>query len=71
MSSVVGRVATEGEATGDRGALLGVLAIGVLVLNFGKSHPTPEKRLLRQLLDLHMQVKLCLCRKERRTYCIQ
>lgn len=50
------RIGSEGEAIGDRPALLGILAMGVLILRFGREHPSPDKKLLRQLLDLHTQV---------------
>ena len=56
LANVTGRVSSEGETVGDRDALLGLLAMGVLVLRLGKNNPAIDKKLLRQLLDLHTQV---------------
>lgn len=52
-----GRVSEMTERIGDRGSLLGCMALGVLLFRLGKDHPTFDKKLLRQLLDLHTQVQ--------------
>ena len=52
---MLGRLANEAEAIGDRQSLLGLLAMGVLVLRLAKDHPAVDKKLLRQLLDMHIQ----------------
>ena len=54
-TAITGRLASQAEAIGDRHTLLGLLAMGVLVLRLARDHPAVDKKLLRQLLDLHTQ----------------
>lgn len=61
MTAITGRLTNEAEAIGDRHALLGLVAMGVLVLRLAKDHPAVDKKLLRQLLDLHTQAALWSC----------
>jgi len=56
VASVSGRISELAERIGDRDSLLGCVALGVLLFRLGKDHPTFDKKLLRQLLDLHSQV---------------
>ena len=51
-----GRISEMTERIGDRESLLGCVALGVLLFRLGKDHPTFDKKLLRQLLELHTQV---------------
>ena len=60
-TAITGRLADEAEAIGDRHALLGLLAMGVLILRLAKDHPAVDKKLLRQLLDLHTQAGCLIC----------
>jgi hypothetical protein len=58
VSSATGRISELEERIGDRESLLGCLAMGVLLFRLGKDHPSFDKKLLRQLLDLHSQVHI-------------
>ena len=59
-------MAAGAEKPGDRDSLLGVLALGALVFRCSEEQGAFDKKLLRQLLDLHQQV----CWPSiRQTYC--
>lgn len=55
-----GRIADHAELIGDRDSLVGILAASVLVFRLGRDDPSFDKKLLRQLLDLHIQASSCL-----------
>ncbi len=50
------RIANGSDLPGDRDSLLGIVAMGALVFRLGSEQGAFDKRLLRQLLDLHQQV---------------
>ena len=50
------KMAASADKPGDGDSLVGVLALGVLVFRCGEEQGAFDKKLLRQLLDLHQQV---------------
>ena len=56
LAAVTSKMAASADKPGDRDSLLGVLALGALVFRCGEEQGAFDKKLLRQLLDLHQQV---------------
>lgn len=57
------RVATGEERWGDSDRLVGLVALGALIFRLGEQQGAFDKKLLRQLLDLHQQVAAFPARK--------
>lgn len=56
LAAVTAKIADGSDLPGDRDSLLGIVAMGALVFRLGEEQGAFDKRLLRQLLDLHQQV---------------
>jgi hypothetical protein len=54
------RLAAGGERAGDRGGLVGLLALGVVYARLTTDEAPPDRRLVRQLLELHEQARRVL-----------
>ncbi len=51
------RLAAGGERAGDRGGLVGLLALGAVYARLTTDEAPPDRRLVRQLLELHEQAR--------------